>query len=150
MRGANILDDMNITEVAAEITELTQEEFDELSELNDSTPFGYVDDDSAGSFGALDTLFNAMPFAFGAIVALFVLMAAATTFLLVRNFKSTKQSGAKYYSPQSDPGILPANAHLLARNKNLEQKLAELDDLFARRIITREEYAAARSKALLG
>ena len=44
--------------------------------------------------------------------------------------------------------IRAANSEMLAPKKTVEEKLAELDGLLARGVITRDEYTQARLKAL--
>ncbi|WP_404289797.1 SHOCT domain-containing protein [Glutamicibacter arilaitensis] len=132
-----------------ENTEVSPRELAELAELNDAVPFGYIEDDSVGGTGFLDTLLDAVPITFGILVALFVVIAAAATYIIIRNFKSDRRAVSNNFPPQTDPAIWTTNSQLVAPNKNLAQKLAELDDLLARGLITREEYSKARSKALL-
>ena len=72
----------------------------------------------------------------------FVLVAV----LAVKGARATRRAGIDPYAPES---VVLAQA-LRGDARSLEQRLAELDDLHRRGVISSEEHAAARRQALQG
>ena len=64
---------------------------------------------------------------------------------MVRGARAAKRAGIDPFTPES---VLLAQAVRGRGAQPLEQRLAELDDLHARGVISAEEHAAARRKAL--
>jgi hypothetical protein len=83
---------------------------------------------------------------FGVVVALIALGFVFTGYSLVRNRKALRRAG---YDPTT-AGVQMAAQFLQGRGRPLEQRLAELDDLHTRGVISDDEHAAARSQALAG
>jgi cytochrome c-type biogenesis protein CcmH/NrfG len=81
---------------------------------------------------------------FGGVAALIALGFVFTGYSLVRNRKALRRAG---YDPTT-AGVQMAAEFLQGRSRPLERRLAELDDLHARGLISDEEHAAARSTAL--
>ena len=77
------------------------------------------------------------------IVAGFVFVAYA----IVRSARAARRAGVDPFTPD---GVLLADAVRGRAGTPLEQRLAELDDLHRRGVISAEEHAAARRKALEG
>ena len=110
--------------------------------------FGYVDPDLAGYPGGLGFMFDSFNVIFG-IVALLVLAGFIfTAFIWVRNYKASKNAGLDPFTLQTELAVRAAKSEMLAPKQSREQKLAELDGLLARGVITRDEYTQARLKAL--
>lgn len=64
---------------------------------------------------------------------------------MVRGARAAKRAGVDPFTPES---VLIADALRGPGGKPLEQRLTELDDLHRRGVISSEEHAAARRKAL--
>ena len=86
-------------------------------------------------------------------MALIVLMCAVTgAFQLTvsRNAAKARELGHDPLTMQTELAARAMDSGLLAPQKSLEARLAELDDLRARGVITAEEHAKARADALAG
>ncbi|MEW1961307.1 SHOCT domain-containing protein [Microbacterium sp. NPDC077644] len=108
-----------------------------------------------------DALFDAVPGSMGIAFAIFgVLFVAAVIFIIVaaaRNWKAAKDAGYDPLTMQTQATAQVLRSELLrpsgtpvagAAPPSIEQRLAELDDLHARGVITDAEHAAARASAL--
>lgn len=114
---------------------------------DDVSDFSPVDD-SSSSTSLIDAGFDAFPVAMGIIAVLFILVLGFIIFIWVRNYRSVKASGMDPFTLESTVATRIAKSQLLAEQKSVEQKLAELDDLRARGIITNEEFQQARHDTL--
>ncbi|GAA1409593.1 hypothetical protein AUR04nite_24020 [Glutamicibacter uratoxydans] len=72
----------------------------------------------------------------------------AAIVLWVRNYRKAKEAGADIFTLQTDLAVKAANSQFLAPAQTKEQKLAELDGLKRKGMVTDEEYSAARMKIL--
>lgn len=108
-----------------------------------------------------DVFFGGMPGFMGVAFAIFgVLFVAAVIFIIVvaaRNWKAAKDAGYDPLAMQTQATAQVMRSELLrpagtpvsqAAPASIEQRLAELDDLHARGVITDAEHAAARASAL--
>ncbi len=66
-------------------------------------------------------------------------------YAMVRGARAAKRSGIDPFTPES---VLIADALRGKGDRSIGQRLAELDDLHARGVISSEEHAAARRQAL--
>jgi len=96
-------------------------------------------------FGDLP-LFMTIAFAVFAVFFVFVLASIATAF--VRNRRVLRDSGLDPMTAQAQLAARLAQGPLGAPAQSLEQRLAELDDLHRRGLITAEEHAEGRRAAL--
>lgn len=95
-------------------------------------------DDGSG----FESLFSLV---FGLTVLLVLAGFVFTGYSMVRSARAAKRSGSDPFTP---PAVLMAQAVRGRGTRSLEQRLAELDDLHARGVISSEEHAAARRSAL--
>ncbi len=102
----------------------------------------------------MDLLFGGIATWFGITLIVFVLLfVAAVVFIVVvvvRNASKAKSMGYDPLTMETEMAARAMQSPLLTPAKTLEQRLAELDDLKARGVITADEHAAARQKALDG
>lgn len=123
---------------------------DVLDQINSGQveDFGYVDTSVPGfsdGFGLFEGIFGVV----FVIVALIIVAGFVFVgFIFVRNYKASKSAGLDPFTLQTQLAARVANSEMLAPKKSLEEKLAELDSLLARGLITRDEYTQARLKAL--
>ena len=93
-------------------------------------------------------LFDSAFFVVFAIAALVILAGFVFVgYSIVRGARAAKRAGIDPFTPDS---VLLAQAVRGRGPEPLEQRLAELDDLHARGVISSEEHVAARRKALEG
>lgn len=89
---------------------------------------------------------------FGILFFLVLLLIAGVTVaivvLWVRNYRKAKEAGADIFTLQTDLAVKAANSQFLAPAQTKEQKLAELDGLKRKGMVTDEEFSAARMKIL--
>ena len=120
---------------------------DSLDE-QDLVDFGMV---HPGPFGNPDP-WNDMVVGFGVFGVLFaiafVAMIGFIVFVAVRNYRASKNAGLDPFTLQTELAVRAAKSQMLAPRQSREQRLAELEDLLARRVITPEEYQQARMKIL--
>ncbi|MDO5743232.1 MAG: SHOCT domain-containing protein [Micrococcaceae bacterium] len=120
------------------------DEFNPFREDPEFTDFGMIGQET--SFGG--GVFGAMPVFMLVFAVLFV---AAVGFIIVvgvRNYNASKRAGFDPFTLQTELATRAAKSRLLAPQQSREQRLAELSDLLARQVITREEYDKARLKIL--
>jgi len=90
--------------------------------------------------------------AFAGAIALFVLLFVAAVVLIVvmavRNARKARELGHDPLTMQTELVARAMDSPLLATPKPLEQRLAELDDLRARGVISEDEHRAARQRAI--
>ena len=96
-------------------------------------------------FGVVEVLivviFVIFVFMFVGIV-LFMALAAA------RSKRALEAGGLDPLAAEAQLAARAANSQLLAPRRSLEDRLAELDDLRSRGVISEDEHATARAKAL--
>ncbi|GAA1789000.1 SHOCT domain-containing protein [Agromyces lapidis] len=92
--------------------------------------------------------------AFGTVFVLACLIVAGgivvSIVLAIRNYNKARSAGHDPFTLQTDLATRALDSELLAPKQTLEQRLAELDDLATRGVITSEERAAARTELLSG
>ena len=81
---------------------------------------------------------------------LFVGILAFIIIAIVRNAQKARQAGYDPLTMQTELTTKAMSSELLQPAKTVEQRLAELDDLRARGVITDEERDAARAEILRG
>ena len=82
----------------------------------------------------------------GAVVIGLGFVAIVVT-IIVRSARMTKR-GQNPFTVQEDLAYQAMQSRTLAPEKSLEQRLAELDDLHARGVISDDEHRGARAEAL--
>lgn len=107
--------------------------------------FGYVESDP---FLGPSSAFGAMSIFMSVFVVVFVAVVIFIIFVAIRNYKASKKAGLDPFTLQTELAVRAANSQMLAPRQSREKRLAELEDLLARQVITREEYAQARMKIL--
>ncbi len=75
-------------------------------------------------------------------IVLFMALAAA------RSKRALEAGGLDPLAAEAQLAARAANSNLLAPRRSLEDRLAELDDLRSRGVISEDEHATARAKAL--
>lgn len=102
----------------------------------------------------LRDLFAAIPLWFGLIFVGFILLfVGVTAFIIVvavRNARKVQASGHDPLTLESELMTKAADSQVLAPRQTLEQRLAELDDLHTRGLITEAEHAEGRRAAIAG
>jgi len=93
---------------------------------------------------------NAFVAAFVVVGVLIVGGFVLTIYLATRNARALKRAGVDPFAAGADLVGKLAHSELLAPAETLEARLVELDDLRQRGLISAEEHAAARAKALGG
>lgn len=114
----------------------------------DVSQFGSGSDGGFGSFGFGD--FGAFGVLFGvgsAVIGLGVVAIVVT--IVLRSARMAKR-GQNPFTMEEDLAYQAMQSRTLAPEKSLEQRLAELDDLRARGVISDEEHRTARTEALRG
>lgn len=95
--------------------------------------------------------FGAGFFVFFGLVVLFIVAVVVVMIVTVsRNAAKARELGHDPLTMQTELAARAMDSGLLAPQKSLEARLAELDDLRARGVITAEEHAKARADALAG
>lgn len=98
----------------------------------------------------IETGFGAFGVLFGIVSAFIGLgFVAIVVTIVVRSSRMAKR-GQNPFTMQEDLAYQAMRSQTLAPAKSLEQRLAELDDLHARGVISDEEHRAARAEALGG
>ena len=85
---------------------------------------------------------------FGLVATLVLAGFVFTGYAMVRSFRAAKAAGLDPFASQTQLLAQAANSEMLAPRQSIEQRLAELDDLHRRGVITAAEHGAARSAAL--
>ncbi|MBB2996085.1 hypothetical protein E9229_002276 [Paeniglutamicibacter cryotolerans] len=114
---------------------------------DDVLDFGYVDS-PGNSF--LDTLANNFDAAFLAVAAVLALGVLSVFFMILRNIKAARRAGMNPATMQTDLAAKVMNSGLLAPAPSKEARLAELDDLLVRSVISAAEHETARMEILGG
>ncbi len=87
-----------------------------------------------------------------AFFVLFVLMFVGVVFFMVtaaaRSKRALEAGGLDPLAAQAQLAARAANSDLLAPRRPLEERLRELDDLHSRGVISEDEHATARARAL--
>jgi uncharacterized membrane protein len=109
--------------------------------------FGDFDDPGmSDGFGGGDA-FGAL---FGVVAVVIGLGIVSTIVLTIYRAKRMADRGQNPLTVQEDIAYQAMQSRTLAADKSLEQRLAELDDLHRRGVITDDEHRAARAEALRG
>jgi len=96
-------------------------------------------------------LFGAGFVVFFALVVLFIVAVVVAMIVMIsRNAAKARELGHDPLTMQTELTARAMDSSLLAPQKSLEARLAELDDLRARGVITAEEHAKARADTLSG
>jgi hypothetical protein len=98
-------------------------------------------------FGEFPTFFL---IAFGVVATFIAVVGVAVVVSIVRSRKVLQDSGLDPFTVQAQLVAGLARGPLTAPVRDLEQKLAELDDLHSRGVITTPEHQEARRQALGG
>ena len=86
-----------------------------------------------------------------AIVVILILAGMATVIILiVRNVRKVRRAGHDPLTLNADLSVRALDSALLAPEKSIEARLAELDDLLKRGVISAEEHGRARMRVLSG
>lgn len=117
---------------------------EEAGELED---FGYIENSGTSLVNMTAEGFDAGFLAVAAIIALGFL---SVIFLIVRNAKAARRAGMDPVTMQTDLAARAMNSQLLAAPRSTEERLAELDGLLSRGVISAEEHAAARARIIAG
>lgn len=88
--------------------------------------------------------------AFGVVAALAILTTLTIVILSLYRGKRMADRGQNPLTMQEDIAYQAMQSRTFAPDKPLEQRLAELDDLHARGVISDEEHRSARAEALRG
>lgn len=88
--------------------------------------------------------------AFGVVAALAILTTLTIVLVALYRGKRMADRGQNPLTMQEDIAYQAMQSRTLAPDKPLEQRLAELDDLHARGVISDEEHRSARAEALRG
>ena len=98
-------------------------------------------------FGAFSLLFVILSVVF---LLMFLCAVGLIVFLWAKSYQAVKSQGV---DPLAVPGQVVgrlAKSELLSPEQSVEARLAELDDLRARGVISDEEHRAARARVLAG
>ncbi len=88
---------------------------------------------------------------FFALAVLFIIAVAVVMVVMIsRNAAKARELGHDPLTMQTELAARAMDSELLAPRPSLEARLAELDDLHARGVITADEHAKARAEALAG
>jgi hypothetical protein len=88
--------------------------------------------------------------AFSVVAVLVVVGIVSTIVVTIVRATRVARSGHNPLTLDTDLAVRALDSAALRQPKSLEQRLAELDDLRARGIISEEEHRAARAAALAG
>lgn len=105
--------------------------------------FAGLMDDGGGGFAGFGVLFGVV----SAVIGLGFVAIVVT--IIVRSTRMAKR-GQNPFTLQEDLAYQAMQSRSLAPEKTVEQRLAELDDLRARGVISDEEHRVARAEALRG
>ncbi|MFJ2977554.1 SHOCT domain-containing protein [Curtobacterium sp. NPDC087082] len=115
----------------------------------DVSQFGSDGSGGFGGFGGLGD-FGAFGVLFGVGSAVIGLgFVAIVVTIILRSARMAKR-GQNPFTMEEDLAYQAMQSRTLAPEKSLEQRLAELDDLRARGVISDEEHRTARTEALRG
>ena len=109
----------------------------------DSVDFGYIE--SPGT-SFMETAANNFDVAFLATAAVIALGILSVFFMILRNYRAARRAGMNPLTLQTDPAAKLMNSELLAPASSAEDRLAELDGLLARGVISAAEHATARDR----
>ena len=84
------------------------------------------------------------------VPVVFVAAVAIIVVAVSRNAARARQAGRDPLTLQTDLAVQALDSRMLAPEQSLEQRLAELDDLARRGVISSDERAAARADLLAG
>ncbi|GMA91863.1 SHOCT domain-containing protein [Homoserinibacter gongjuensis] len=88
---------------------------------------------------------------FFALAVLFIIAVAVVMVVMIsRNAAKARELGHDPLTMQTELAARAMDSELLAPRPSLEARLAELDDLHARGVITADEHAKARAETLAG
>ena len=94
-------------------------------------------------------LFAIVPFLiFGFIIFMFVVVFGTIIFVIVKNVQKAKELGHDPFTMETELTAKAIDSSLLGARQTIESRLAELDNLRTRGIITEPEYAKARAEAI--
>lgn len=100
-------------------------------------------DDGFPSDSTFDTIFVL----FAIVIALGF---AFTIFVAIRNFMAAKKAGYDPFTLQTDLTTTAMKSGMMSPTKSIESRLAEVDDLHERGVISDAEHAEARASILKG
>ncbi|WIB71088.1 SHOCT domain-containing protein [Curtobacterium sp. MCBD17_026] len=103
-----------------------------------------------GESGMPDLFDGWFGIAFGVVAALTILTTLTIVILTLYRGKRMADRGQNPLTMQEDIAYQAMQSRTFAPDKPLEQRLAELDDLHARGVISDEEHRSARAEALRG
>ncbi|MCD2441527.1 SHOCT domain-containing protein [Agromyces sp. SYSU K20354] len=98
-------------------------------------------------FSAASSAFNVM---FAIVVIFIAVVFVLMIVTMVRNYSKAKSTGHDPLTLQTELATRALDSEILAPAKSIEQRLAELDDLAARGVISADERLAARADVLAG
>jgi uncharacterized membrane protein len=87
---------------------------------------------------------------FGIVVLFIIAVAVVMVVMISRNAAKARELGHDPLTMQTELAARAMDSELLAPRPSLEARLAELDELHARGVITADEHAKARAEALAG
>lgn len=97
-----------------------------------------------------DLIFDIVPIVIAVGAVIVVLGFVAVIVLIVRNARKVSRAGFDPTTLQADLAMRVLDSDMLAPAQGLEARLAELDALRAKGLISGEEHAAARAQVLAG
>jgi uncharacterized membrane protein len=100
--------------------------------------------------GAMDLMGVGFAIFFGIVVLFIIAVAVVMVVMISRNAAKARELGHDPLTMQTELAARAMDSELLAPRPSLEARLAELDDLHARGVITADEHAKARAEALAG
>ena len=100
--------------------------------------------------GAMDLMGVGFATFFGIVVLFIIAVAVVMVVMISRNAAKARELGHDPLTMQTELAARAMDAELLAPRPSLEARLAELDELHARGVITADEHAKARAEALAG
>ncbi|WP_426735163.1 SHOCT domain-containing protein [Glutamicibacter sp. 2E12] len=114
----------------------------------DLDSFGYIEPDPGSASSLFDNVDTVFSVGIPLFAMLFIAVIGLIIFVAVRNYRKAKSAGFDPLTLETELMARAANSAMLTPEKSLEDKLAELDSLHSRGIITRDEYLQARRDAL--
>jgi uncharacterized membrane protein len=100
--------------------------------------------------GAMNILGGGFVIFFGLAVLFIIAVAVVMVVMISRNAAKARELGHDPLTMQTELAARAMDSELLAPRPSLEARLAELDDLHARGVITADEHAKARAEVLAG
>lgn len=100
--------------------------------------------------GAMDLMGVGFAIFFGIVVLFIIAVAVVMVVMISRNAAKARELGHDPLTMQTELAARAMDSELLAPRPSLEARLAELDELHARGVITADEHAKARAEALAG